>query len=423
MILDKRCLVFVFPVVVLSLFVGGCEDKNSHNGEPVNPERQVVVVRARIGSIAEVLRLTGTLFAAQDVEITSKLPGRVEKVLVDVGTRVNTGTVLIELEREELALAVAQAEAAVATAQAGLAKVIAGTRKERLEQAEAAVAQAKANTDICKVTFDRMTRLLADESIPRTKYDEAKARYDVAVAQHKAALAALEMARTGPTREDIGIVRAQVAQAKAALASTRRQYRNATITSPIAGVVAHRNVEPGEVVSPPMMPGRALLRIVDTSALKTKVHVSENRVKAVKLGQEAVITLDGFPDETFSGNVSRISPVVDSRSRTFEAEILIPNPDRRLKPGMFARVKLVLVRKTDVVKVPLKAVTKAEGGEVVFIAEDGTAKARPVTVGISDGADVEVVSGVNAGDKVIVRGNLGLEDGDRVVLKTSRGNQ
>jgi len=133
---------------------------------------------ARKGNLSETLSLTGTLMATQEVKITSMIPGRVEKVPVEEGTPVKTGDVLIELEQKELALAVAQAEATVAAAQAGLAKVLAGTRKEKIDQARAALAQAKANTDICKITFERMRKLLKDKTISETKYDEAKAHYD-----------------------------------------------------------------------------------------------------------------------------------------------------------------------------------------------------------------------------------------------------
>ena len=408
------------PLVILLLSVVGCNDEGSDENAQADPVRHVAAVSARRGSIAEVLPLTGTLAAAQEVKVTSKIPGRVARVLVEEGSTVEAGkTILIELEIEELDLAVAEAKAAVAAAEAGLAKVLSGTRKEEIAQAEAAAAQAKANADVCRLTFERMENLLKEQSIPKTKYDEAKARFDMASAQCKAAEARLEMAKTGATKEDIGIAKARVGQAQAALASANRQHQNASIVSPISGIVAYRNVEPGEVVSPPVLPGKALLMIMNVIALKTKVNVSEKRARAVSLGQEAAVIVDAFPGETFSGKVSKISPMVDARSRTFETEILIPNPGGRLKPGMFARVRLVLAQRTNVVKVPLKAIREGNS-YVVFVATNGTATARSVTLGISDGVDVEIVSGVAAGEMVITRGNLGLEDGESIVVNTSR---
>ena len=349
----------LFLIVFLVFFVG-CKNSDSENARQVSqPETRVTVTSAKKGDIAEILSLTGTLIAFQEVRITSKIPGKVQRVLVDVGSRVKPGDTLIQLEQRELALAV--------------------------DQAEAGLANAKANLEICKTTFDRLDNLLKDKAISKMKYDDAKARLDIA--------------------------RAQVWQARAAVASAKEQLENATITCPIDGIVAKKNVEVGEVVSPPIMPGKALLDVVDMRHLKTTVNVSENRVKEVYIGQETIITVDGFRGEFFPGKVSKISPVVNPRSRTFEVEVLISNPESKLKPGMFARVQLVLAKRTDVVKVPLRAVTQEDKGHVVFLAENGVARACNVKLGISDGVDVEVISGVTEGDKVIVQGNVGLKDG------------
>jgi len=355
-------------LVVFLVFFGGCNNTDSKNAREVSqPETQVTVTSAKKGDIAEILSLTGTLIPFQEVRVTSKIPGKVQKVLVDVGSRVKPGNTLIQLEQRELALAV--------------------------DQAEAGLAKAKANLEICKTTFNRLDNLLKDKAISKMKYDDAKARLDIA--------------------------RAQVWQARVAVASAKEQLQNTTIISSIDGIVTKKNVEIGEVVSPPIMPGKALLDVVDMRHLKTTVNVSENRVKEVHISQETIITVDGFRGEFFPGKVSKISPVVNPRSRTFEVEVLISNPENKLKPGMFARVQLVIAKRTYVVKVPLEAVTQGEKGRVIFLAANGVARASDVKLGISDGVDVEVISGVTEGDKVIVQGNVGLKDGARIILKTS----
>ena len=355
-------------LVVLLVFFGGCKNADSENARQVSqPETQVTVTSAKKGDIAEIFSLTGTLIPSQEVRVTSKIRGKVQRVPVDMGSRVKAGDTLIELEQKELALAV--------------------------DQAEAGLANAKANLEICKTTFDRLDNLLKDKAVSKMKYDDVKARLDIA--------------------------RAQVWQARTAVASAKEQLENTTITCPIDGIVARKNVEVGEVVSPPMMPGKALLDVVDIRRLKVTVNVSENRVKEVHIDQETIITVDGFRGEFFPGKVSKISPVVDPHSRTFEGEVLMPNPESKLKPGMFARVQLVIAKQTDVVMVPLKAVTEGEKRPVVFLAANGVARACDVKLGISDGVDVEVISGVSEGDKVIVQGNLGLKDGARIILKAS----
>lgn len=357
-------LLFVFLV-----FFGGCKNTDSADAIKVRqPQTQVTVTTAKKGNIAEILSLSGTLIPFQEVEINSKILGKVQGVLVDMGSQVRVGDILIQLEQKEFALAV--------------------------NQVEAALAKAKANLKISKTNFDRMNNLLKDKAVSKMKYDDVKARLDIA--------------------------QAQVWQAKAALALAKEQLQNATINCPIDGIVARKNVEVGEVVSPPMMPGKALLAVMDISRIKTMVNVSENRVKEVYIGQETIINVDGFPGEFLPGKVSKISPVADSRSGTFNVEVLMSNPGSKLKPGMFARMQLVLAKRTDIVKVPLKAVIQVEKGEkdwVVFLATSSVARACEVKLGISDGVDVEVISGVTVGDKVIIQGNLGLKDGGRIILK------
>lgn len=415
----RPCL--ALTIAILSCCLVGCSDRVLGDMEREDAKRQVVAVTAARGGIEQVLRLTGTVVADSEVVVTSKIPGRVEEVFAAVGSQVVEGTILVELEREELALSVAQAEAAVATAKAGLARVVAGTREEEIAQAEAAAERAEAAADMSGLTFERMARLFAEESIPKTKHDEARVLNEVALADRKAAQARLDMARSGSTPEDIGIARAQVQQATAALTSVKRQYRNATIRSPISGVVSHRDVEPGEVIMPSMMSGTALLRIVDVGTLEVKVHISETRVTDVWVGQKAMIDLEGFPGRTFQGEVTKISPVVDAASRTFEVDILMEDSDARVKPGMFARVRLLLASQMHIITLPLDAVVEEEGKQMVFVVVDGVARGRQVTLGISNGIDVEVTTGVDLDEQVIIRGNVGLEDGEMVVLNTPQG--
>lgn len=412
----------VSGLLVTVMLVTGCQEQDAGKSSDETDEHRtrVEITTAERGSISTSLSLTGTLAPFLEVRITSKIPGRVEEVHVEEGDRVKAGDILIQLEQEELLLGVKQADAALVTAEAGLAKVKAGTRKEQIAQLEAAVAQAKANLDICTINLQRMSNLLKGKSIPKTKYDAAKSQYDVACAQHDGAKAQLEMAKTGPTKEDVAIAEARVGQAKAAVASAKRQLENSTIRSPISGIITKKCVEAGEVVSPPMMPGMPLLETVKLDMLKTKVNISEKRLGQIRLGQEADITADGLPGNTFSGRISKIAPVVDPQSRTFEVEINIPNPDLKLKPGMFARVRILLEKRSNVLLLPAEAVLDKGKDKVVFVAQDNVAQERAVTVGLNDGTCVEILSGAKEGESVIVRGNLGLESGTRIFLQREK---
>jgi len=349
---------------VAGSLAGACGGNSSDGTEPTHSPKRVVCAPVRTGSIAEVLRMTGTLRASREVDMAAKIPGRVEKVFVERGASVAAGDPLVRLETAEIRLEIRRSKAAVAVAEASLADV--------------------------RSDHGRMKNLAEEESISKRKWEQAAL--------------------------GLKLASAQLEQAQATRALAEAQLANAVIRSPINGVVIARNVEPGEVVTPPMMPGQPLLTVAHTRSLKVVVSMPERRVKTVRRGQEALITLDGFPDETFLGAVSKISPVVDPQSRTFEVEMVVPNQDRRLKPGMLGRVQLVLAKRTNALKVPLEAVTEASG-PVTFVARDGSALSRAVVLGISDGVDVEILSGVELGEEVVVRGNVNLEDGDKIVVE------
>ena len=422
--MNSRIMCLGFSVMLFAglFLMSGCRgnDSDSSSEGAQEARTKVRVISASKGDISISLALTGTLAPDKEVGVNSKLPGRVEKVLVEEGDKVTVGQILIQLEQDELLLGVKQAEAAVVTAEAGLAKAEAGTRQEQIIQAETAVDQAKANLDLCKVSLERMSNLLQDNSIPQTQYDTTKAHYDVAFAQYKAAQAQLEMARKGATKEDLDIVKAQVEQARAGLDSARKMLENSTIKSLINGIVTKRNVEQGEIVTPPMMPGMPLLLIMKLDRVKIKVNVSEKNISQIHSGQEVEIEIDGLPGKTFTGEISKIAPIVDQQSRTVEVEINIPNPEFQLKAGMFSRVSIVLEKRSGVLVVPTGAVLDRGKQKVVFLDGNGVAEERIVTVGLSDGINSEIISGLNEGDAVIVTGNLGLRSGTKIQVDKSR---
>ena len=364
----RKPSIYGMSVLLVSLaLVIGCRQENPGKASDKIDEHKtkVKVITARKGSLSISLSLTGTLAPFQEIKITSKIPGRVEEVYVEEGSRVKAGQTLIQLEQEELVLGVKQEEASLTLANAHLADT--------------------------KNDYEKMKKLWEEKCIARQRWDKIQAGLEVA--------------------------EAQVEQAKAALALARNQLANSTIKSPIHGIVAKKFVEPGEVVSPPMMPGIPLLQIMKLDVLKTKVNISEKRINQIHIGQESEIMVDGFPGKTFCGKISKIAPVVDPQSRTFEVEINIANPELELKAGMFARVNIVLEKRSNVLLLPVEAVSDEGKEKVIFLAKDDVAEERTVTVGLTNGMNVEITSGVKEGEMVIVKGNLGLENGTRIIVE------
>ncbi len=199
---------------------------------------------------------------------------------------------------------------------------------------------------------------------------------------------------------------------KAAKAGYEFLKNNTEITAPFSGVITAKLKKAGEEFTPMM--GEAILKLVNVNELKIKVCISDKDINLVKKGQNAKIFVDSYPDEVFTGIVNYVSPEADRMSGTFICEILIDNKDERLKPGQYARVKIITAEKKDAVVVPQKAVVN---DNVIFIVENDRAVKRTVTLGLQNEDEIEVVKGILPGETVVVSGNVGLSDGATVEVR------
>ena len=229
-------------------------------------------------------------------------------------------------------------------------------------------------------------------------------RIDDAEAVHQAAIAQLDLAR------------AQFDQANAYLQELQINLANTVIRSPVDGFIGRRYLDPGAYVTS----STAVVSVVDVSLVRLVANLVERDLRLVSEGVQARIEVDAFPDETFIGHVARIAPVLDPATRTAQIEIEVPNPDFRLKPGMYARVGLSVGTSSGVVVVPREAVvtrTSARGVFRVDVASDQpTVEFIALVIGLEDQTYVEVVKGVSEGDLIVTTGAAGLQHGDPVAL-------
>ncbi len=391
--------------VTISLFallvVGGACRKDAGDA-PV--EEPTLAVPVSVAAVEDRLffynvRTVGTLFALYESNIGSKVAGRAAEVYVAESDEVKKGDPLLKLEQEDYVDAVNQAQAAVATAEAALANVLAGTRKED-------IATARAAFELAEREYNRMKGLWATQSIP-------KARLDAAEAQYKTAKETYEKAVRGPREEDINVARAQVNQAKAALETARTYLDDSTIRAPFDGVIIGKYVNVGEMVGM----SRVLFREVDISRVKVEADIPENEFAWTKVGAPAFIAVDAYLGDEFRGAVTLVNPSIDPMTRTFHVELEIPNPDKRLKPGMFARVR-IQVRQERKPGVPMEALSRLPGTGVfyVFAVVDGKAQKRNVVLGLREGNWTVVEEGLSVGDQVVVAGPADLQTGTPVTV-------
>jgi membrane fusion protein (multidrug efflux system) len=211
----------------------------------------------------------------------------------------------------------------------------------------------------------------------------------------------------------------EVDAARAAYELARLQLSYTEIRAPIDGVVAERLIKVGNTIKP----NDELFRVTDLEPLLAYVHVPERELSRLKPGQPAQVQVDAAPGQPFLGRIARISPVVDPATATFKATIEVDDPTARLKPGMFARIGIVYERRERALQIPRNAIVDDEGQPTVFIVAEGKAAQRPISIGLANAGYVEVTSGLQGQEQVVVVGQGALKTGNavRVVsLETSQ---
>ncbi len=318
----------------------------------------VTTVTASLGTIESALEISGTLTPLSRVAVKPRLPGTIEKMLVDIGDAVSMGQTIATIDRREID---AQADAAVATVSVG---------KAALENAEASLANAVLERDRAQNLFDK-------GALPRQRLDGAQSLHRSAVAQRDLATANL-------------------AQADAALRSAREVQRNATVTSPVNGYVVERNYDAGAI------PGdKPVVVVADMRQMKLAAGVSELEAGRMRVGLKARVSVQAKPGQAFDGVLAAIAPEVDERNRHFMIDVRVPNPNRALLSGMYATARIVESTVANAVLVPKEAVISKDGKRVVQKVQGDVLSTVVVTEGLSDGTLVQIVSGLAAGDTVM----------------------
>lgn len=296
----------------------------------------------------DVLTANGTI-EATEVEVSSKLPGRLVQLLVKEGDQVQGGQVIARLDTSEFEAEVAQARAAVARTEAQLKELLAGSRVEEIKEARANLEQAEHNLKLARDEWDRFDALFKEGAISAQERDRAKNRVEVALSQVKAARERYEMIRVGPRPEVIEAARHERDRAKAALGMTQVRLRDSTILAPLFGIVLTKRAEQGEVVNP----GFPIVVLINPDDLWLRVYIPESEIGLVSIGQAATVAVDSFPNRRFEGKVIEISSKAEFTPRTvqtrkervnlvFGVKISLDNRERLLKPGMPADAAIMV---------------------------------------------------------------------------------
>lgn len=397
---------------------------NGRNGS--NDVEPLAVSVARVGrrSLVRSVTVNAEVAPSREVSVSPQLSGTVAAVNVDVGDRVREGDVLLQLDDEALRAQYQQAVSALELAEANLARLEAGATEEERQQVAASLRQAAHNLDQARRQLERMEQLFNDGAVSKEQLDGARTAYEISKAQHEAAQQQMLRVERGATPEELRAARAQVRQAAAAVELARIQLDHGQVKAPFDGLVSRRSVEVGGLASA----GIPALVLVDIDRVYVKGSVSQGYVNAVKPGDEVTVEVSS-QSTPFAGVVHTISPAADGAG-LFPIRVEIENSDHRLKPGMFATVRIPVARADDAVAVPVNALVRHGDGRAVYTVEAaggeggagspgqerrGVARLRPVRLGVEDGDWVQVVDGVQEGEWIVVAGHGFLSDGRPVV--------
>src|SRR5437016_10968999 len=387
---SARTKFLIGTFVVATLFTISACSSNSVADKRADSEArdenvQVHAIPVKLQELRRNLESVGSLFALEEVTVSSKVDGKVDEVLVDVGDRVERGQPLVNVSTIELKLALDEQRALYLQARARLGITEESDDIKNVPDA-AEVKKAAADLKEAEEAYKRSEQLLEKRLIPRQDFDQIDARVHSARAAYDLAV------------QSVQNLRAQLPQYKASVELAEKKLRDAVIRAPFKGQVKERVVAPGQYlkVQTPVMV------IVSMDPLRVRLKIPETMAGWIQTGDRIQVSVEAYPDKTFSGKLSRINPSVDPQSRTFEVEALLENPEGLLKPGFFVKARIPSGKIDQAMAVPQEALQYSYGVYKVCLLQGDVLKETEVKVGDLSSEEVEIVSGIKPGDMIAV---------------------
>jgi RND family efflux transporter MFP subunit len=383
----------------VAVATAACGGKNTTVQAQEKPEApSIETVRVEQRSIDRYLKVTGSLVADEQAEVSAENAGRVVATPVERGTHVAPGTVLARISAEETSAQLREAEANAAQSEARLG-LTEGRTFDPTQVPD--VMNAKASLDWAEAEFNRIKSLLDQKVVSQSEYDQRRAQVDAARQQY-------QMAQNGARQSYRSL---EAARARVALA--RKAQADTVIRAPFAGLVAERVVSVGDFVTR----GARVATVVRVDPMRIELTVPEHAISLITPGQLVRLTVDAYPGETFAAKVRFISPSLRADQRALTVEASAPNPDGRLKPGLFATAAIRQPPSAPALLIPATAVETISGTSRIYAVKGGKLEERIVTTGETVGPQLEITSGLTAGEVVAAAPKGRLTDGMPVAIR------
>jgi len=397
-------------------------------------------ITVKKADVSDVLEIHGQIVFYEKVSLSSKVSGRLEKLYIQEGMKVDKGDLLAEVERLPLQLTLKQqlAELEISIRSYALSKAKYENALKSIEIKLKTIEKARADLEDKRVSYVNMDRILNNKKVLYDAGGISESDLETLKAQHKTSFTKYELARSDLEIQQVGfrdqdiiiegyavpknmkermdllkrintkIERAEleaagskIEQVKENIESTRMLIRETYIRSPLVGVVASKNMEAGEMIKEDSV----IATLVNIGRVFVSMNINEKDIKKVEEGQTVNFTVDAMGDEVFQAKIERITPVLDVKTRTVEIKAAMDNPKYRLLPGMFARARIICGTKKDVITVPVSSLAKKEDktGEL-YLLKKGIIFKQKVALGNEYKSDVEIAEGIIPGDVVISSG-------------------
>ena len=362
--------------------------------QPVDVTTAAAIVR----NLQRSVEVVGSLAADEEVVVSAQVAGELSQLNVDFGSYVSQGQVIAVIDQRDAKLKVEQAEATLKQTMARLG-MKEGDKFDPHQNADVKV--AKASLDWAQMDLDRNSKLIEQGDISRSIYDQAQTQHNLAKARYQAALDAVN--------QQLAVVEQQ----RSALALAKKAVTDTVVRSPISGAVKEKIAAKGSYLAV----GGKIVSLVKINPLRLRADIPESSAAAVRKGQTMTLAVEAFPGRTFTGRVVRIGPSLNEQTRALTVEAEVNNAGNLLRPGMFAKSKLVTANDAPAIMVPARAVVSVAGLTKVFVIENGKATERVIKTGLTDGDLIEIAEGVTSGETVATSNLDKLQTGSPVSNK------
>ena len=403
-----KCKFTIVNLLGVALVMAGACRKAEKPAEVIAPVRVAPAIK---GSIRLIVNADAVLYPRDQANIVPKISAPVKRFLVNRGDHVKQGQLLAELEARDLSAAAQASRGQYEQAQSNYRSTTTAGVPEQMTKAQTDVTAAREAMDAAKRLLDNRQQLFKDGALARKLVDDAEVTYAQAKATSDTAQQHLQALQNVGGKEQVNSAAAQVETAKGQYEGAQALASYAQIRSPITGVVTDRPLYPGEMAAA----GTPMLTVMDMSKVVARINMAQDQARNVKVGNEATITpADG--GELVTGRVTIVSPASDANSTTVQVWVQSDNPGEKMHAGQAVHVSIVAATLEGATLIPTPAVLpNAEGETIVLIVDDkNIAHEKVVQIGVREPEMVQIVAGVEVGQRVVTQGGLGLEDKSKV---------